>query len=104
MFQLAGIKTEATIFYGKKINLDKLKIQSINYIVMRVTDLQATVQFYTEILGMTHNEFYPPSGGLPRQCLNFGGQKSNLHNTESPFMPHARNPAVGSVDLCFISE
>ena len=84
--------------------MDKPKIRSIDHIVMQVADLQETVKFYTEILGMTHTEFHPPSGGLPRQSLNFGAQKINLHNAESPFVPHARNPAVGSVDLCFITE
>ena len=83
--------------------MDKPKIQSIDHIVMQVTDFEATIRFYTEVLGMTHNEFQPPSGGLARQSLHFGEQKINLHNAGSPFVPHARVPAAGSVDLCFIS-
>ena len=39
-----------------------------------------------------------------RQSLHFGAQKINLHDAGSPFRPHARNPAAGSVDLCFITQ
>ena len=50
---------------------------------------------------MTCNQFQPPTGGSVRQSLHFGAQKINLHDAGSPFRPHARNPAAGSVDLCF---
>ena len=38
-----------------------------------------------------------------RHSLQFGAQKINLHDAKAPFLPHARNPTVGSVDLCFIT-
>ena len=41
---------------------------------------------------------------LPLRPLHFGEQKINLHHAESPFLPHAKNPVAGSVDLCFITE
>ena len=84
--------------------MDKLDIQSIDHIVMQASDLPRTVKFYTEILGMTHSEFQPPAGGCARQSLHFGAQKINLHDAGTPFQPHARNPAAGSVDLCFITQ
>ncbi len=71
---------------------------------MQALDVTETIKFYTEILGMTHSEFQPPAGGRVRQSLHFGAQKINLHDAESPFRPHARNPASGSVDLCFITQ
>ena len=83
--------------------MGKLDIQSIDHIVMQASDVPETVKFYTEILGMNHSEFQPPTGGV-RQSLHFGEQKINLHDAESPFQPHARNPAAGSVDLCFITQ
>ncbi len=43
-------------------------------------------------------------GGAVRQSLHFGTQKINLHDAASPFWPHARNPAAGSIDLCFITQ
>ena len=71
---------------------------------MQVVDAPETIKFYTEILGMTYNQFQPPAGGSVRQSLHFGAQKINLHDAGSPFWPHARNPAAGSVDLCFITQ
>ena len=83
--------------------MDKLNIHSIDHIVMQAVDIPETIKFYTEILGMTYHQFQPPTGGSVRQSLHFGAQKINLHDAGSPFRPHARNPAAGSVDLCFIS-
>ena len=83
--------------------MEKLKIQSIDHIVMQAADVAATVAFYTEIMGMEHSEFQPPTGGPVRQSLHFGNQKINLHNASSPYIPHAKNPVAGSVDLCFIT-
>ena len=71
---------------------------------MQAVDIRETIKFYTEILGMTYHQFQPPTGGSVRQSLHFGAQKINLHDAGSPFRPHARNPAAGSVDLCFITE
>jgi catechol 2,3-dioxygenase-like lactoylglutathione lyase family enzyme len=83
--------------------MQKPEIQSIDHIVMQAADLTATIKFYTEILGMDHSSFQPPTGGPVRQALNFGLQKINLHDAASPFIPHAKNPVSGSVDLCFIT-
>ena len=84
--------------------MDKLDIKSIDHIVMQTVDVPETIKFYTEILGMTHSEFQPPTGGPVRQSLHFGAQKINLHEARAPFLPHARHPTAGSVDLCFITQ
>jgi catechol 2,3-dioxygenase-like lactoylglutathione lyase family enzyme len=84
--------------------MDKLDIKSIDHIVMQTVDVPETIKFYTEILGMTHSEFQPPTGGPVRQSLHFGAQKINLHEASAPFLPHARHPTAGSVDLCFITQ
>ena len=84
--------------------LEKPEIQSIDHIVMQAGDVPKTIKFYTEILGMTHSEFQPPNGGPVRQSLHFGAQKINLHDARAPYLPHARNPAAGSIDLCFITR
>ena len=84
--------------------MNKLDIHSIDHIVMQAVDVLETIKFYTEVLGMTHSEFQPPTGGSVRQSLHFGEQKINLHDANSPFQPHARNPATGSVDLCFLTQ
>ena len=83
----------------REYKMETLKIQSIDHIVMQAADVAATVAFYTEIMGMEHSEFQPPTGGPVRQSLHFGNQKINLHNASSPYIPHAKNPVAGSVDL-----
>ncbi len=82
----------------------KPEIQSIDHVVIQAGDMPTTIKFYTKILGMTHSEFQSPTGGLVRHSLQFGAQKINLHDAKAPFLPHARNPTVGSVDLCFITQ
>ena len=83
--------------------MQKLEIQSIDHIVMQASDLASTIKFYTDVLGMYHSSFLPPTGGPVRTSLHFGLQKINLHDAASPFIPHAKNPVSGSVDLCFIT-
>ena len=56
--------------------MQKPEIQSIDHIVMQVADLAATIKFYTEILGMDHSSFQPPTGGLVRQSLHSDCKRS----------------------------
>ena len=84
--------------------MSKCEIMCIDHIVMTVASIPKTVDFYGLILGTTAVEFVPPAGGSPRQSLHFGSQKINLHDASSPYLPHARAPQAGSVDLCFISS
>ena len=84
--------------------LDKPDLNSIDHIVMQAFDVPETIKFYTEILGMTHIEFQPPTGGPARHSLHFGAQKINIHDVSAPFVPHARNPVAGAVDLCFVTQ
>jgi len=55
--------------------VEKPDIQSIDHIVMQASDMTATIQFYTEILGMTQSEFQPKTGGPVRQSLHFGRRR-----------------------------
>ena len=54
-----------TWFDGEPDQLDKLEINSIDHIVIQAVDVPQSIRFYSEILGMTHSEFQPPTGG---QC------------------------------------
>ncbi len=83
--------------------MSKCEISSIDHIVMTVADISKTIDFYCSVLGTTMVEFVPPTDGLARKSLHFGNQKINLHDSASPFIPHAKAPQTGSVDLCFIS-
>ena len=84
--------------------MSKCEISSIDHIVMTVADMSKTIDFYCLVLGTTMVDFVPPTGGTARKSLHFGKQKINLHDAASPYIPHAKAPQAGSVDLCFISS
>jgi catechol 2,3-dioxygenase-like lactoylglutathione lyase family enzyme len=79
-------------------------ITSIDHIVMTAADPDATIAFYCDILGMELQSFQPADGSPVRPALCFGNQKINLHDAASPYVPHARQPVAGAVDLCFLSD
>ena len=79
-------------------------ITSIDHIVMTAADPDATIAFYCDVLGMELQSFQPADGSPARRTLCFGNQKINLHDAASPYVPHARQPVAGAVDLCFLSD
>ena len=78
-------------------------IISIDHIVLTVKDMDKTILFYRDVLGMTLQSFYPEGTTEKRYSLNFGNQKINLHQSDSPFNPHAGKPLPGTADICFLS-
>lgn len=78
-------------------------VTSLDHLVLTVADIPATQRFYTNILGMTAEQFHPADGST-RTALSFGAQKINLHPADRPFKPKARQPLAGSADLCFLSD
>ena len=79
-------------------------IDSIDHIVLTSQNLDKTIHFYCDILGMTLERFSPPDGSAERLAVLFGQQKINLHDASSPYIPHARCPVAGAVDICFLSS
>ncbi len=75
-----------------------MSVQSLDHLVLTVADLDATVAFYTDYLGMTADVFGPDQ----RTALKFGAQKINLHVAGREFEPKAEKPVPGSGDLCFL--
>ena len=76
---------------------------SIDHIVITVEDINKSINFYTNILKMELIEFYSSSDNTTRKSLKFGNQKINLHEVLNPFLPRAKHPSPGAVDICFIS-
>jgi catechol 2,3-dioxygenase-like lactoylglutathione lyase family enzyme len=74
-------------------------ISHLDHLVLTTADLEACVDFYTRVLGMTVERF-----GDGRQALRFGRQKINLHERGKEFEPKAHLPLPGALDLCFIAE
>ena len=77
---------------------------SIDHIVLTVKDLDKTIMFYRDVLGMTLNSFCSKGSTEKRYSLNFGNQKINLHQFDSPYNPHADKPLPGTADICFLSS
>jgi len=75
------------------------RIDRLDHLVLTVRDLQATVAFYTEVLGLEDVTF-----DAGRRALRYGQQKINLHPAGGEFEPKADRPTPGSADLCFVVE
>ncbi|MEV6860098.1 VOC family protein [Streptosporangium subroseum] len=75
-----------------------MRIDRLDHLVLTVADLEAAVDFYTRILGMT-----PITFGDGRRALAFGQSKINLHQAGQEFEPKATHPIPGSADLCLIT-
>ena len=82
-----------------------MKLEKIDHVVITVNNLNKTINFYTNILGMKLEEF---SSSLDndniRYAVSFGSQKINIHEEKKPINPNALNPTSGSMDICFISK
>ena len=80
-----------------------MQVTALDHLVLTVRDLDKTVQFYGQVLGMQVEEFRATDQSL-RMALKFGNQKINLHVAGSEFDPKSANPTPGSADLCFLTE
>jgi catechol 2,3-dioxygenase-like lactoylglutathione lyase family enzyme len=76
-----------------------MRIDRLDHLVLTVADIETTVRFYRDVLGMQ-----PETFGAGRTALRFGDSKINLHQRGREFEPKATQPAPGSADLCFIVD
>lgn len=81
----------------------KLELDRLDHLVLTVTEIDRTVGFYCDVLGMRAETFRPSDGSL-RHALMFGQQKINLHLAGAEFEPRAARAAPGTADLCFLSR
>lgn len=76
-----------------------MQIASLDHLVLTVRDVDATIAFYSDVLGME-----PQTFGQGRRALAFGSQKINLHQAGREFEPKAAVATPGSADLCFLTN
>lgn len=76
-----------------------MRIDRLDHLVLTVADVDRTVAFYRDVLGMQEVTF---GGG--RRALAFGTSKINLHRAGHEFEPRARHPTPGSADVCLVTE
>jgi len=76
-----------------------MRVLALDHLVLTIRDLQRTLAFYVQGLGMVHEPF-----GEGRHALRFGAQKLNLHLVDRPVDGNVRHATPGSADLCFLVE
>ena len=82
-----------------------MKLEKIDHVVITVKDLNTTIDFYTNILGMKLEKFSTSSyNSQIRYAVSFGSQKINIHEQKKPIKLRALKPSSGSMDICFISK
>lgn len=73
-------------------------IDHLDHLVLTVADIDVTIDFYKNALGMQ------PVAFDGRKALKFGQQKINLHLYGHEFEPKAAHATPGSADICFITK
>ncbi|MHB8303834.1 MAG: VOC family protein [Acidobacteriaceae bacterium] len=73
-------------------------LEHLDHLVLTVASIDATIDFYTEVLGMDVVTFEG------RKALAFGIQRLNLHQRGHEFNPKAAHPTPGSDNLCFLTN
>jgi len=76
-----------------------MKITHLDHLVLTVSNIETTIDFYQCILGMKKHVFADN-----RVALTFGNQKINLHQAGNELEPKANTPSPGSADLCFVIQ
>ena len=76
-----------------------MKVERIDHIVLTVTNIEKTCQFYSRVLGMEVVTF-----GADRRALRFGEQKLNLQEKGRESPTRAKTPMPGAGDICFITQ
>ena len=76
-----------------------ISIERMDHFVITASDIDKTINFYKRVLGMSAIVF-----ANDRKALRFGNQKINIHQAGKEVKPNAQNAAIGTADICFISE
>jgi catechol 2,3-dioxygenase-like lactoylglutathione lyase family enzyme len=77
-------------------------VEGFDHVAITVADVDATVDFYTRVLGA--EPLYLDrwrAGELPVALLQVGASRVSVHPASAPVAPHASAPTPGSADLCF---
>jgi catechol 2,3-dioxygenase-like lactoylglutathione lyase family enzyme len=81
-----------------------VKVLALDHLVINVSDVARSAEWYREVLGMETRVFDPGQGKSPRTSLIFGNQKINVRPLEADKAEWftADRAAAGSDDLCFL--
>jgi catechol 2,3-dioxygenase-like lactoylglutathione lyase family enzyme len=82
-----------------------VKVHALDHLVINVSDVARSAEWYRDILGMEIRVFDPGHGKTPRTSLIFGNQKINVRPRDADKVEWftAEHEAAGSDDLCFLT-
>jgi catechol 2,3-dioxygenase-like lactoylglutathione lyase family enzyme len=83
-----------------------VKVHALDHLVINVSDVARSAQWYQKILGMEVKVFDPGDGKTPRTSLIFGNQKINVRPRDADKVEWftADHEMAGSDDLCFLTS
>lgn len=81
-------------------------MNALDHIVINVSDVARSAEWYRKILGMEVRVFDPGPGKTPRTSLLFGNQKINVRPRDADKVEWftADHQTAGSDDLCFLTS
>jgi catechol 2,3-dioxygenase-like lactoylglutathione lyase family enzyme len=77
-----------------------IRITALDHVVLNVTNVEVSADWYQQVLGMKRKDFEPAPGKQRRVSLSFGNQKLNLRRV--PIDSQSGNFATDA--LCFLTE
>src|SRR5437588_8225010 len=83
-----------------------LKVDALDHLVINVSDVARTTEWYRKILGMEVRVFDPGHGKAKRTSLVFGDQRINVRPRDVDKVEWftAEHEMPGSDDLCFLTS
>jgi catechol 2,3-dioxygenase-like lactoylglutathione lyase family enzyme len=83
-----------------------VKVNSLDHLVINVSDVARSIDWYQKILGMEARTFSAGAGGKPRTALFFGSQRINVRPKDADKVEWftGDHVAAGSDDLCFLTS
>ena len=73
-----------------------MNLSHIDHLVITTKNVEQCIHFYTQILNMSSIK------ENNRYALKFGDQKINIHTKPREYLPAAKTPMQGSLDICFV--
>ena len=82
-----------------------VKVSSLDHLVINVSDVSRSAEWYQAVLGMEVRTFCADAGLPPRTALFFGNQRINVRPKDADKIEWftADHEAAGSDDLCFLT-
>ena len=82
-----------------------VRVNALDHLVINVSDVARSTEWYQKILGMEVKVFDPGAGKTPRTSLVFGNQKINVRPRGADKVEWftADHESAGSDDLCFLT-